>query len=212
MERNVKRARLNETSTWRETMTPVNPTDGVWMLPGFGNTGVVETLQGLVLIDVPVVRLMDRMMKWLREVSSAPVHTVFLTHGHLDHAAALEPLFDEAAKNGHPPPRIVAQRNLPQRFSRYRMLDEFHDHINRIQFATPEGVQAFQLPERNPDITFDQSFSTSVGDIDFHAFHQKGETDDGLWIWVPEKKAVFCGDLIIAGMPNVGNPFKVQRP
>jgi alkyl sulfatase BDS1-like metallo-beta-lactamase superfamily hydrolase len=47
--------------------------------------------------------------------------------------------------------------------------------------------------------------------MDFHAFHELGETDDALWVWVPEKKTVLAGDMVIMGMPNVGNPFKVQR-
>ena len=58
---------------------------------------------------------------------------------------------------------------------------------------------------------FDQSFSTLVGGIEFHAYHEKGETDDHLWVWVPEKKTVFAGDMVVFSFPNVGNPFKVQR-
>jgi alkyl sulfatase BDS1-like metallo-beta-lactamase superfamily hydrolase len=91
------------------------------------------------------------------------------------------------------------------------MLAGYHDHINRIQFAVPEGVSAFPLPSRYPDITFDQSISMCVGGMDFHAFHEMGETDDALWVWVPEKRTVLAGDMVIMGMPNVGNPFKVQR-
>jgi alkyl sulfatase BDS1-like metallo-beta-lactamase superfamily hydrolase len=207
----MKRAQIIETGTGRETQTVINPVKGVWMLPGFGNSGVVETEEGLVLVDVPGVRRIDRMMEMLRENLSAPIHTVFVTHGHGDHAFALDPIFEEAEKNGHPPPRTIAHRNLVKRFNRYRMLDGYHDCINRIQFAVPEGTPGFMPPRRNPDITFDQSISTSVGGIDFHAFHELGETDDALWVWVPEKKAVFAGDLVIMGMPNVGNPFKVQR-
>jgi alkyl sulfatase BDS1-like metallo-beta-lactamase superfamily hydrolase len=147
----------------------------------------------------------------LRDNLDAPVHTIFLTHGHLDHALTLEPIFEEAKRMGSPAPRVIAHRNLLNRFNRYRMLDGYHDHINRIQFAVPEGIPAFPLPKLNPDIIFDQSISTSIGGIDFHTFHELGETDDALWVWVPLKKTVFSGDLVIMGMPNIGNPFKVQR-
>lgn len=207
----MKRARLREAGTGRETQTPVNPVEGVWMIPGFGNTGVVETGEGLILVDVPGARGVTKMMGILRENLSAPVHTIFLTHGHGDHAFSLDPIFEEAEKNGTPPPRIIAHRNMVNRFNRYRMLAGYHDYINRIQFAVPEGIPAFPLPKRNPDITFDHSISTIVGGINFQAFHEKGETDDCSWIWVPEKKAVFAGDLVIMGIPNIGNPFKVQR-
>ena len=207
----MKKARLSETGTGRETQKPVHPVEGVWMLPGFGNTGVIETSDGLVLVDVPGYRWIDAMLKMLRQISNTPVHTIFLTHGHLDHALTLDPIFEEARKKGHPEPRVIAHRNLPKRFNRYRMLDGYHEHINRIQFAIPEGKPAFPLPNRYPDITFDQSISLSVGGMDFHAFHEIGETDDALWVWVPEKKTILAGDMVIMGIPNVGNPFKVQR-
>ena len=164
----MKKARLRETGTGRETREPVNPVEGVWMLPGFGNTGVIETSEGLVLVDVPGFLWIDRMMKMLREKLHAPVHTIFLTHGHMDHALTLDRIFEEAREKGLPGPRVIAHRNLVKRFNRYRMLDGYHDHINRIQFAAPEGRSAFILPDRYPDITFDQSISLSVGGVDFH--------------------------------------------
>ncbi|MBN1663699.1 MAG: MBL fold metallo-hydrolase [Deltaproteobacteria bacterium] len=207
----MKRARLSEAATGKDVQTPVNPVPGIWMIPGFGNTGAVETSEGIVLIDVPGYRWVGAMLQMLRERLGGPIHTVFLTHGHLDHALTVDVLFDEAQKKGFPPPRVVAHRNLVKRFNRYAMLHGYHDHINRIQFAVPAGVQAFPLPKRYPDITFDQSISLSVGGLDFHAFYALGETDDAVWLWVPDKKTVFAGDLVIMGMPNVGNPFKVQR-
>jgi alkyl sulfatase BDS1-like metallo-beta-lactamase superfamily hydrolase len=207
----MKRARLRETGSGQEAEFPVNPLEGVWMFPGFGNTGAVETAEGIVLVDVPGYRWVGKMMEMLRANLKGPVHTVFLTHGHLDHALTVDVLFEEAEKKGYPSPRVIAQRNLVNRFNRYRMLSGYHDHINRIQFAVPPGVSAFPLPKRYPDTTFDQSLSLSVGGLDFHAFHAQGETDDGLWVWVPKKKTILAGDLVIMGMPNVGNPFKVQR-
>jgi alkyl sulfatase BDS1-like metallo-beta-lactamase superfamily hydrolase len=207
----MKRSSLRDMRGGIETDCPVNPVAGVWMIPSFGNTGAVETKDGLVLVDVPVLPLMPKMIGMLRGVLRSPVHTVFVTHGHGDHAVALDPLFEEAEQNGAPPPRVIAQRNVLRRFNRYRMLAGYHDHINRIQFAVKEGVPGFTSPQRNPDILFDQTLSTCVGGIDFHAYHARGETDDHLWVWVPEKKTVFVGDMVIWSFPNVGNPFKVQR-
>ncbi|MCP4749991.1 MAG: MBL fold metallo-hydrolase [Proteobacteria bacterium] len=206
----MKRTRLGHLGK-REKIEPINPSPGIWMIPSFGNTGVVETGGGLVLVDVPLPVRMDRTMAMLRSVSDAPVHSVFLTHGHLDHATALDPIFDEAERKNHPQPRTIAHRNVVKRFNRYRMLDGYHDHINRIQFAIPEGVPGFPLPKRNPDITFDKSLTLQIGGILFEAFHAKGETDDHLWVWVPEKKTAFTGDMLVSAFPNVGNPFKVQR-
>jgi alkyl sulfatase BDS1-like metallo-beta-lactamase superfamily hydrolase len=42
-------------------------------------------------------------------------------------------------------------------------------------------------------------------------YHARAETDDATWVFVPELKTVFVGDLIIAGYPNIGNPWKPTR-
>jgi len=190
---------------------PVNPIDGVWVFPSYGNLSVVDTGSGLVVIDLPVPFLFDRAWSAMRAVLSGPVKTIFVTHGHGDHAISIGPVLKEAEEKKWPRPTVIAHRNVLARFRRYRMLAGFNDHINRIQFSVPDGIPAFPLPEYNPDVLFDQSISTCVGSLDFHAYHAKGETDDHLWVWVPEKKAVFAGDMVIWSFPNVGNPLEVQR-
>ena len=41
--------------------------------------------------------------------------------------------------------------------------------------------------------------------------HAKGETDDHTWAWIPDKKTLVTGDLVLWVFPNAGNPQKVQR-
>jgi alkyl sulfatase BDS1-like metallo-beta-lactamase superfamily hydrolase len=41
--------------------------------------------------------------------------------------------------------------------------------------------------------------------------HAKGETDDHVWAWLPERKMILTGDLFMWNFPNAGNPQKVQR-
>jgi alkyl sulfatase BDS1-like metallo-beta-lactamase superfamily hydrolase len=50
-----------------------------------------------------------------------------------------------------------------------------------------------------------------LGDKTFELHHARAETDDATWVFVPEIKTVFVGDLIIAGYPNIGNPWKPTR-
>ncbi|MFT3854317.1 MAG: alkyl sulfatase dimerization domain-containing protein [Ilumatobacteraceae bacterium] len=40
---------------------------------------------------------------------------------------------------------------------------------------------------------------------------RRGETDDHLWAWLPERKWTMAGDFVIWNFPNAGNPQKVQR-
>ena len=41
--------------------------------------------------------------------------------------------------------------------------------------------------------------------------HARGETDDHTWVYCPDRGVLCPGDLIIWGVPNAGNPQKVQR-
>jgi alkyl sulfatase BDS1-like metallo-beta-lactamase superfamily hydrolase len=50
-----------------------------------------------------------------------------------------------------------------------------------------------------------------VGGVRFQLFHARGETDDHTWVWLPERRVLFTGDLFIWATPNAGNPQKVQR-
>ncbi|MBW1815484.1 MAG: hypothetical protein JRJ39_18210, partial [Deltaproteobacteria bacterium] len=69
----MKRTQLGYLRGDQKRLERVNPIPGIWMIPSFGNTGVVETEEGLVLIDVPVQVRMEKTMTMLREVLDAPV-------------------------------------------------------------------------------------------------------------------------------------------
>ncbi|MEO9256053.1 MAG: alkyl sulfatase dimerization domain-containing protein, partial [Tepidiformaceae bacterium] len=83
--------------------------------------------------------------------------------------------------------------------------------INKRQFALP--LERFRWPEnyRYPDVTYDTKATFRAGEVSFELHHGRGETDDGTWTWVPERKLLHPGDLFIWAAPNAGNPQKVQR-
>jgi alkyl sulfatase BDS1-like metallo-beta-lactamase superfamily hydrolase len=62
-----------------------------------------------------------------------------------------------------------------------------------------------------PDTTFTHDFKFKLGGFTFQLFHAPAETDDTIWVWVPERKLAMVGDLLIGGCPNTGNPLKEQR-
>jgi alkyl sulfatase BDS1-like metallo-beta-lactamase superfamily hydrolase len=51
----------------------------------------------------------------------------------------------------------------------------------------------------------------TLGDLTLQLNHAMGETDDITWIHVPQRRAIFSGDLVIRSCPNIGNPLKPQR-
>ncbi len=183
----------------------------LYLLEGFGNVGVAVTGEGAVVIDTgsPASDVLAR----LRQVTQEPVHTIIYTHGHADHAANAGRFLLEVAERGAPHPKIIAHANVPKRMSRYAEQYGLQAHINRIQFRIPEHIPAFPPDSAfvRPDMTYEASMKFRLGRLSFELHHAEGETDDATWVYVPERRAIFSGDLVISSCPNIGNPLKVQR-
>ncbi|MFW9825731.1 MAG: alkyl sulfatase dimerization domain-containing protein, partial [Candidatus Thorarchaeota archaeon] len=189
-----------------------------FMIPGFGNSCVIETKEGLVIFDSPVRQLAKRTFNAIRQFTDKPVKYFIYSHGHFDHAFGLDPFLDEIKKKGWEMPEVIAHENCIRRFEKYNILDKYHNWINRMQFAsiTGRGENRVVRPQKTlqPTIVLkgnDGTFKFKLGKTEFEIYHDMGETDDSIWLWAPERKIICAGDLMISGFPNVGNPYKVQR-
>jgi glyoxylase-like metal-dependent hydrolase (beta-lactamase superfamily II) len=176
----------------------------VLMHPSFVNTYAFKTGEGLVLIDPGLSNNSSSVHRAVREWSDAPLHTALYTHGHADHAFGLR-AFVEAGER----PQIIAQENCAARFHRYHLTHGWNARINQRQFALPRP--AFPNQFDWPTLTFRDSLTQRLGELELHYHAAKGETDDACWLWIPERSYLFCGDLMIWQAPNCGNPQKVQR-
>jgi len=113
-------------------------------------------------------------------------------------------------------PQIIAHENLLKRFAKYRMLENHQSWSYRQQFASVGVGQSdtLSIHERlDPTIVIrnNENYEFKLGKYTFKIYHDKGETDDSIWMYFPEKKVLFTGDLFVSGFPNVGSPFRVQR-
>lgn len=185
--------------------------DGLHMLQLFANICIIETGEGVVLFDLGLPIDGQRIVAELRDLTDQPVRYMIYGHGHADHAFGTRAVLDDAERRGHPRPVIVAHEDLPRRFDRYQRMRPYHEHINRIQFDIPEGIPAFPWDYVYPDETFRGAKTIRLGDTTFELRHARGETDDHVWLWIPERGTVCVSDFWVWSCPNVGNPFKVQR-
>ena len=187
------------------------PAPGVVRL-GISNTSAVFTNDGVVVIDVPMGnRAGKRAVEAIKKRTDKPIRYIIYTHGHMDHVWSVPAFYADADERKYPRPHIVGHENVARRFDKYQRLKGLHEYINTIQFAIPSGEPVLPQQFFYPDIVFDGEMKFSLGGLTFELHSYYGETDDCLWVWVPERKAALVGDLLISGAPNVGNPFKVQR-
>lgn len=178
------------------------------------NVAIMETDEGLLIVDCGLPKDGPELLALVRSVTSAPLHTVVYTHGHIDHAFGLGAFLEEAGEHR---PRIIAHENLVERFRRYSRTADYNAAANTRQSGGPGAGRPASWWPRNedeffwPDTTYRDSLEIEVGGERFELGHAMGETDDATWVWAPERKLACIGDLWIAGFPNAGNPQKVQR-
>jgi len=189
--------------------------DGVChLIGGFGNCGVVETDEGLVIFDISMKTFGRKIFRDLREITDKPIKYIIYSHGHFDHCFGFEPFIEEINEKGWEMPEVIAHENCVKRFEKYRMLDKYHIWLNQQQFASmkrPVEISPHESLDPTIFIRGNEEFTFKFGGFTFEIYSEWGETDDALWLWLPEKKVIFAGDLKVVGFPNVGNPYKVQR-
>ena len=175
----------------------------------FGNATAIRTADGLVLVDTGSRETASQTRAVLRQWDNGPVHTVIYTHGHIDHTWGARLLDQEADARGVARPRVVAHRNVLNRFARYDATHGLNTVVMGRQFNQPGYT--FPDDHRRPDQVYDDSLDLTVGGVRFALAHGRGETDDATFVWLPDKRILISGDFVIWVFPNAGNPRKVQR-
>lgn len=181
---------------------------GTAFVSSFANVSAFETTEGLVCVDSGAPFSAAEIHRMIRAWSPARLHTTIFSHGHIDHVLGTGPFEAEARERGWAPPRVVAHENVAARFDRYKLTAGYNSAINSRQFGVPVD---WPTDYRYPDETYRERVELEVGGERFELHHAKGETDDHSWTWVPARRVVCPGDLIIWCVPNAGNPQKVQR-
>ncbi len=188
--------------------------DGLAIVESFSHSVVVDTGDGLVAFDASHANtgaaVVDAIQRW----RSDPVSHVVYTHGHADHVGGSP---DFAAAYGEM--TVVGHRAVADRFDRYAYTNDWNVLINARQFGGVRGDfhmgdgKPFFIPPdtRRPSHVVDDHDEIAVGDTTIEFHHARGETDDHLWGWIPDRRWLFSGDFVIWNFPNAGNPQKVQR-
>jgi alkyl sulfatase BDS1-like metallo-beta-lactamase superfamily hydrolase len=187
--------------------------EDVVFFPAFGTVTAFLCEDSILLVDTCLAQFAPPVLEALRSNhSKAPVKAIVYTHGHNDHTSGATAFITDAQSRGHARPRVIAHRDLPARFDRYRLLARQNDFINRVQFGLPETAAPYSNATWTyPDEVYSESLATTIGGERFELYHSRGETDDETYVWCPGRRVLCTGDTFVWSTPNAGNPFKVQR-
>ena len=169
---------------------------------------------GLVCFDASGVATGPAVVEAVAGWRARPVSTLVYTHGHADHVGGSTAF----AARSEQPLTVIGHENVERRLDRYEYTNDWNRIINARQFGGVRGEFGIGGGRRflpadtlRPDVTFTDRHELQVGGEPIELRHARGETDDHLWAWFPERRWIMAGDFVIWNFPNAGNPQKVQR-
>jgi len=189
---------------------------GIYHVMGYGhsNSIIIEAENSVILIDTldTDVRA-ENLKKLIAEITDKPVKTIIFSHGHPDHRGGSGTFSDTNPEIiAFAPKRPVLARTpelndiLNKRTSYqfgYKLSDEevISQGIGiREGFTVGEGKYSFA-----PATTIynEEKVIRNIDGINIEMISAVGETDDQMFIWLPDSKVICCGDNYYGCWPNL---------
>ena len=182
----------------------------IFQATGFGNSFLIKTSEGNVIVDTSLSVNTPRHKKLLEAIDDGPIKYIILTHAHGDHTGGVELWREEDTE-------IIAQEEHFEFVNYQYRLRSLFGQRNAAQFPALAGsiVQSrSNIPEPvnqddncgaeiKPTILFDDEYRFELGGIEFVIMHSPGETYDHLTVWLPQYSAAFVGDNYYESFPNM---------
>lgn len=167
------------------------------------NVAAFETDAGWVLVDSGYAPAGPVLLETLRRLSRKPVHTIIFTHHHVDHGLGAWALLQAGET-----PEIIAEERFITETERDLALQPFFGRMNGQADADhPRSWADLVKPTR----TFRERLDITVGGERFSLRHARGESEDQIYVWVPDRKTVVVADYYQVFLPNAGNGRRRQR-
>ena len=204
----------------------ITVTDGVHVAVGYAlaNSILIEGEKTNIIIDTTGSEETAREVKDLFDaINPNPVETIIYTHNHADHTYGAT-VFAEGSNPdiyAHSTTEIYLSRVIgilrPIISSRSNRM--FGNALPKEQVEN-NGIGPFLEIGRDgrkpgllyPTKTFTDQIEFDAAGHKVKLFHAPGETNDQLFVWLPEKKALFPGDNFYKTFPNLytirGTPYR----
>lgn len=198
---------------WVYDVDPIEVVPNVWFLMSFANVTAIlchDIFSNYwVLVDCGFTFTVSEIYNKIQSLHKVPIHTVIITHGHIDHCGGSMELEKYNVNDYGSKIRFVGHVNIHKRFDRYVKTSHYNYLLNEKQFDSSFDVQYNEI--KRMDITYYDKLTLTIGEHILQLFHDKGETDDHTWVYLQKENIIITGDFVIWNLCNCGNPQKVAR-
>jgi alkyl sulfatase BDS1-like metallo-beta-lactamase superfamily hydrolase len=214
---------INHTEEFRKEIIEV--TEGIYVAVGFAlaNAIMIEGDGSNVIIDTTgTVETAQEVKDLFDSINSNPVEAIIYTHNHGDHTYGATVFAEDSTE-------IYAHESTGKYLSRVigilrpiissRSSRMFGNVLPREEVEN-NGIGPFLEIGRDgrkpgllyPTKTFSDKLAFTAAGIKIELYHAPGETNDQLFVWLPEKRALFPGDNFYKTFPNLytirGTPYR----
>ena len=201
----------------RQVLSYDTPGGAIHFAIGFGiaNSIMVEGKEGNIIIDASdSVFEAEKIYSLFSKKNSNPIKAIIYTHNHGDHT------FGTAfyVNNQDERPQIIAHEDTDFYVQRImgilnpiitersnRMFGTLLSEEDLINVGIGPSLNVAKSPTGyiRPDVIFNDNLELNIAGIKIELFHAPGETNDQLFVWLPDHKALLPGDNVYKTFPNL---------
>ena len=184
--------------------------NGIYENKGIGNTYLVTTSDGNVLVNAGALKDARRGCELFTRLSSQPIRHIVLTQSHANQFGGLE-----VYKTGEN--QVIAHRNYPEDRRYAEALSTHYRRGSRRIFARMTGATDEIMPTREvvPDLLIDEFHAFELGGRRFEIhWTPGGETRSAVIVWLPLERVAIVGNLfgpLFGNHPNL-NTMRGDKP
>ena len=191
--------------------------NGIHAAVGYGiaNSYLIEGSGLNIIIDATDSTFQaEKVYSEFKLINANPIAAIIYTHNHGDHTLGAKYFVDQQDET----PLVIAHESTAKSVEKiFGILNPIISLRSSKMFGTtlPEGdvvnvgIGPYLSVGRSapgyvkPNVTFDNELKLNIAGIAFEFFHAPGETDDQIFVWLPEYQALFPGDNIYKTFPNL---------
>lgn len=203
----------------------IEVTEGIHVAIGFGlaNSILIEGENGNIIVDcMESNEAAKRVKAEFEKINNKPTKAIIYTHNHADH------IFGAGVFAGDDKPEVysheltnyyidrivnVVQPIISQRS--YRMFGSKLSEEDHINCGIGLRLDADDNTTRSlvrPTVTFRDQLEVEIEGVKIQMAHVPGETNDQLYVWLPERQVLLPGDNVYKAFPNLytirGTPYR----